>query len=112
MWNEPNCESSTLDTAKIFGGDVDSVAVKHLSDKTTPACQSVAKFVSLLGCFFQHSPFWGRAKAYQRSKSVFAPIVSHGLAGHVESGRGMDNAAGVWTSGGARPVLQLGSPCS
>lgn len=35
VWNEPNCESSAFDTVKkIFGGDVDSVAVKYSPDQT------------------------------------------------------------------------------
>ncbi|XP_040065320.3 uncharacterized protein LOC121835583 [Ixodes scapularis] len=35
IWNEPNCESSAFETIKkIFGGDVDSVAVKYSSDMT------------------------------------------------------------------------------
>ncbi|KAH7934583.1 hypothetical protein HPB51_029050 [Rhipicephalus microplus] len=35
VWNEPNCESSAFDTIKkIFGGDVDSVAVKYTADQT------------------------------------------------------------------------------
>ncbi|KAH8036252.1 hypothetical protein HPB51_021496 [Rhipicephalus microplus] len=35
VWNEPNCESSAFDTVKkIFGGDVDSVAVKYTADQT------------------------------------------------------------------------------
>lgn len=35
LWNEPNCESAAFDTVKkIFGGDVDSVAVKYSPDQT------------------------------------------------------------------------------
>lgn len=35
LWNEPNCESSAFETIKkIFGGDVDNVAVKYSPDMT------------------------------------------------------------------------------
>ncbi|XP_075740913.1 uncharacterized protein LOC119186670 [Rhipicephalus microplus] len=35
VWNEPNCESSAFDTVKkIFGGDVDLVALKYTADQT------------------------------------------------------------------------------